>query len=627
MIERAPWGVADGWWGVDGSWHDAHPETRAALERAQGADEHRLGPPEEPVWFVTAGDAAELRGPAQIELDGGAGTLRASGSLPPDLPMGAHLLHPDDGGPTTRLFVVAATAPRLARGWGWSAQVYGLRSRHSWGHGDLVDLGSLAAWAGAQGASLVAHNPIGATIPLADQQPSPYFASSRRFWSPLYLRVESVLGAELAIEQVEAAARAGRELDANRRIDRDAVWQLKLDALEHIWEQVRGSRTVREALVADDDAALTVHATYCALAEHHGAGWSRWPAGHRHPAHAEVESFREANRDRVDFWRWLHLECEVQLEHAASAGAGLMGDLPVGFDPDGSDAWADQDLLALGCRIGAPPDDLGPDGQDWGLPPYVPWKLRAAGYAPWLDTLRRSMRHATALRVDHVMGLFRLYWIPPEAPASAGAYVYQYGAELLQLAVTEAARCGTALVGEDLGTVEPEVRAAMAERDVFGYRVGWFDPEPPGRWPSSTLGTLTTHDLPTVAGMWTGADEAMRSEAGVTVRPADEAAMRARLVTIARHGDLEDPEGSRVEQVSDAAHRALAAAGSDLVLATLEDAVGVRERPNLPGTVEERPNWRLALPVSVEELDRSAAPVIAAAMREARGAPGTEDVS
>ena len=618
MIDRGPWGVADGWWGVDGGWHATDADTRATLERSQGAAEHDGGPPEQLVWFVTAGDAPSLNGPALIELEDGAGTVDAREALPPDLPLGAHLLRPEDGGPTTHLFVTAPRAPRPARGWGWSTQVYGLRSERNWGHGDLVDLGAVAEWAKGQGASLVAHNPLGATIPVADQQPSPYFASSRRFWSPLYLRIESVLGADLAAAEVESAANAARALGAKRRIDRDRVWQLKLDALEQIWEQVRGSRVVRDALKEDTDAALTTHATYCTLAEHHGSGWSQWPAGHRHPSNSEVDAFCDAHSDRVDFWRWVHLECEVQLEHAATVGAGLMGDLPVGFDPDGSDAWVDQDLLALGCRIGAPPDDLGPDGQDWGLPPYVPWKLRAAGYRPWLDTLRRSMRHAAALRIDHVMGLFRLYWIPPEAPASSGAYVYQYGSELLDLAVTEAARSGTALVGEDLGTVEPEVRTAMAERDVFGYRVGWFDPEPPQHWPASTLGTLTTHDLPTVAGMWTGADEAMRAEAGVTVHRSVEDAMRARLASVARQGGLEDPDAATVEQVNEAAHRALAEAGSDLVLATLEDAAGVRERPNLPGTVDERPNWRLSLPVTIEELDTTAAPVIAADLQHAR---------
>jgi len=615
MAGRGDWGIADGWWGVDGRWHVLDPATRAALEEAQGASEHPGGPPPgPPLWFVGQGDPERLLSPARLELEDGT-ELDAPEHLPPDLPLGSHRLHPVDGGPTTLLFVVPRRAPRPRRGWGWSAQLYGLRSAASWGHGDLVDLGDLAARAAADGASLVAHNPLGATLPVAPQQPSPYYASSRRFTSPLYLRVESVIGADLAADRVERAARAGRELSARRRIDRDAVWDLKLGALEAIWGQVRDARVVREALdEAARDDALTAHATFCALAEHHGSGWSRWPDAHRHPDRPGVRAFRERHADRVDFWRWLQVECDVQTAHAASTGAGLMGDLPVGFDPDGSDAWVDQDQLALGCRVGAPPDELGPEGQDWGLPPYVPWKLRASGYAPWLDTLRRNLRHVAVLRIDHVMGLFRLFWIPPEAGATAGGYVYQYGTELLDLAVMEAARAGASLVGEDLGTVEGSVRDAMAHRDVLGYRVGWFEDEPPRAWPANTLGMLTTHDLPTVAGLWTGADAAMRTEAGVPVDEAADARLRGRLASLAG-ADPEEP--LEPEEVSLRAHAALAGAGSDLVLATLEDALGVRERPNLPGTVDERPNWRLALPVPLEELGPAGADRVAATMREA----------
>ena len=615
MTERGTWGIADGWWGVDGGWHEVHPDTRAALEQAQGSDEHPGGPPSgDPVWFVRQGQPEPLLSAAVIEVEGG-GEVDAPSQLPRDLPLGAHLLRPLDGGPATRLFVVADRAPRPQRGWGWSTQLYGLRSAASWGHGDLVDLGDLAARAATDGASLVAHNPLGATLPLERQQPSPYYASSRRFTSPLYLRVESVLGADLAADQVARAAAAGRELTSRRRIDRDAVWALKLSALDAIWDEVRDAQVVRESLAAvDGDDVLSAHATFCALVEHHGSGWSTWPVGHRHPARAEVRSFREQHADRVDFWRWIQVECDVQLAHASSTGAGLMGDLPVGFDPDGSDAWIDQDDLALGCRVGAPPDDLGPSGQDWGLPPYVPWKLRGSGYSSWIDTLRRSMRHCTALRVDHVMGLFRLFWIPPGADPAHGGYVYQYGTELLDLAVMEAVRSGATLVGEDLGTVEPGVREAMAARDVLGYRVGWFEDDPPAKWPATTLGMLTTHDLPTVAGLWTGADAAMRAEAGVAVDHEADQRLRGRLAELA--GCPVDT--TDVDEVTVRAHAALASAGSDVVLATLEDAVEVRERPNLPGTVDERPNWRLALPATLDEIGAAGADRIAATMREAR---------
>lgn len=618
MTDRTTWGVSPGWWGVDGAWHDVDPDTSTTLEHLQGAGEHPEGPPTDPVWFVTEGDAAALLSPGLITLGDGDGEARADAHLPPDLPLGAHLLAPLDGGPTTRLFVVPARAPRPGRGWGWSAQLYAVHSGSSWGHGDLVDLGALARWAHEGGASVVAHNPLGATIPLPAQQPSPYFASTRRFTSPLYLRVESVLGADRVSDAVATAAQAGRALNDHRRIDRDQVWALKLGALEAIWAEVRCSSVVRDAFDhADHDRLLHAHAVFCALAEHHGSGWQQWPQGHRHPDSNDVASFASAHVERVDFWRWVQIECEVQLDHAGSAGAGLIGDLPVGFDPDGFDAWIDQDQLALGARIGAPPDELGPLGQDWGLPPYVPWKLRNDGYAAWIDTLRRSMRHVAALRIDHVMGLFRLFWIPPGADARSGGYVYQYGSELLDLTVMEAARAGVALVGEDLGTVEPEVREALAQRDVFGYRVGWFSQDPQ-HWPANTLGMLTTHDLPTVPGLWTGVDAAIRAEAGLPADPDADERLRSNLASLAAHGGLADPDDADADEVTDAAHTALAAAGSDLVLVTLEDAVGVRERPNVPGTVDERPNWRLALPVTIEELDRTGAATVASVMKEAR---------
>jgi 4-alpha-glucanotransferase len=317
----------------------------------------------------------------------------------------------------------------------------------------------------------------------------------------------------------------------------------------------------------------------------------------------------------------------------------LLADLPVGFDPSGADAWMDQDLLALGCSVGAPPDDLGPTGQDWGLPPYVPWRLRAAGYAPWIDTLRRMFRHCDALRIDHVMGLFRLFWIPPGGDASHGGYVDQRdpahrpGAaghfddsgfvpvELLDLVLMEAARAGATVVGEDLGTVEPEVRAAMSDRNVFGYRIGWFEDEPAHEWPAATLAALTTHDLPTAAGLWTGEDETDRVRAGLAPDPGEVAIMRGRLLRLASDGDaladepMVDPSDERSVVVG--AHRGLATSGSDLAVATLEDAVGALRRPNLPGTVDQHPNWRIPLPVDIEALDEAGAAEIAGVMRAA----------
>lgn len=568
------------------------------------------------MWFVTQGESPELWSPATLTLDGGA-TLEVGRRLPDDLPLGAHLLQPDDGGPATTLFTLAPRAPRPRRGWGWSAQLYAARSSDSWGHGDLADLAALARWACDGGAELVAHNPLGAALPTTHQQPSPYYASSRRFLSPLYLRVEDVDGADTsgARDAVERAAQAGRALNARPTIDRDRVWALKLAAVEAIWAEVRGLDTTRAALAAaDGDVELRRFATFCAIAEHHGGGWDTWPAELRHPEGATVAEFAEAHRDRVELHRWMQLQTVAQLDRAAGAGAGLMADLPVGFDPSGFDAWTDQDLLALGCSIGAPPDDFSPTGQDWGLPPYVPWKLRAAAYGPWIATLRRIFAHCAALRVDHVMGLFRLFWIPAGDDARAGGYVYHRGDELLALAVTEAARAGAVLVGEDLGTVEPHVRDAMIDRDVFGYRIGWFADDPPEQWPAATLASLTTHDLPTVAGLWSGQDAADRAAAGVPEDPEGDQLLRSRLARLAEVAD-----DATEHEVALGAHRALAASASDLAVATLEDAVGERSRPNLPGTVDEHPNWRRALRVPIEQLDDAGAAAIAAVMRDGRG--------
>ena len=625
MSGHDEWGVAPGWWATDGTWRPVDADTAAALRRAQGADDHPEGPPATPVWFVRHGESTALWSPATIELEDG--TTLAAAELPPDLPLGAHRLHPDDGGPTTALFVVPARAPRPARGWGWSTQLYATRSRHSWGHGDLADLAELARWTRDGGGSLLAHNPLGAPLPTTSQQPSPYYASTRRFWSPLYLRVEDVAGAHLAADAVRTAAAAGRALNHDDRIERDRVWALKRDALWAIWDRVRHSPAVLDELGrAEHDPELTRYATFCALSEHHDRGWDHWPASYRHPDDPAVAAFAATHGDDLAFHRWLQRCAEAQLADAASAGAGLMADLPVGFDPAGFDAWTDQDLLALDCSVGAPPDDFSPTGQDWGLPPYVPWRLRAAGYAPWLDTLRRVMRHCTALRIDHVMGLFRLFWIPPAGDPRHGGYVHHRADDLLDLAVLEAVRAGVALVGEDLGTVEPEVRAAMSTRDVFGYRIGWFAEDPPEAWPATTLASLTTHDLPTVAGLWSGQDALDRAGAGQVPDPDGDHLLRARLAALA--GEQPTDEAGRagptgVQPTSERAvvlraHAALARSGSDLAVATLDDALGVRSRPNLPGTLDEHPNWRRALPVPLEDLGASGADEVAAVMRSGR---------
>jgi 4-alpha-glucanotransferase len=274
-------------------------------------------------------------------------------------------------------------------------------------------------------------------------------------------------------------------------------------------------------------------------------------------------------------------------EQLATAGAdiALLGDLAVGFDPGGADAWVWQDVVAHGVRVGAPPDAFNAFGQDWGLPPFVPWRLRAVGYEPLVQTVRAALEHCGALRIDHVMGLFRLFWIPDGAQPSDGTYVGFPGSELLDIVALESARAGAVIVGEDLGTVEDEVRAELAERAVLSYRLVWFESEPPEEFPEQALAAVTTHDLPTVAGAWSGSDEHADDE------------QRARLLEVT---DL--PPTAQVSDVVVAAHARLARAPSMVVTATLDDALCVEERPNLPGTTTERPNWSLALPKDLEDI-------------------------
>ncbi len=294
-----------------------------------------------------------------------------------------------------------------------------------------------------------------------------------------------------------------------------------------------------------------------------------------------------------------------------------MADLAVGFAADGADAWEWQDLLAPGVRIGAPPDLLGPDGQDWGLPPFVPGRLRDVAYRPLAETIRAVACHARGLRIDHVMGLFRLFWIPPGLGATDGAYVRFSGSEVLEVVALESARSGALVVGEDLGTVEPGVRELLADAGVLSTRLLWFEDGAPSSWPTQAMAAITTHDLPTVAGVWSGTDLADQRAAGVTVAADGDADMRHRL-----RGAAGVDDGAPSDVVIVGAHRHLAEAPAMIVTAALDDLVGAEHRPNLPGTIDEHPNWRIPLPVSVDDLaDHPLAEDVAETLGTGRGRP------
>jgi 4-alpha-glucanotransferase len=304
--------------------------------------------------------------------------------------------------------------------------------------------------------------------------------------------------------------------------------------------------------------------------------------------------------DRIRFHQWVQYQLDRQLARAAQP-LPVMQDLPIGFDADGADAWAFQDVLADGISVGAPPDEFNTRGQDWGLPPFVPGKLRAAGYEPFAQTIRACLRHAGGLRIDHAMGLFRLFWIPSGMEPAQGAYVRLPASDLLAIVALESQRARAVIVGEDLGTVEQETRDELSARKILSYRLIWFEKSPPSSFPEQALSAITTHDLPTIAGLWSGSDiEAQRS---LRLAP-NEAGTQEIHQRVARMTDA--TKRTPLATVITRLHVALATAPSRLLTATLDDAMAVAERPNMPATTDEWPNWCIALPRPVETLKDSA---------------------
>lgn len=611
-VAAGDWGVDSGYVDDQGTWRAHPPATVAAVLEAMAAT--REGPPPSPVRVVRVGQAVPLRAPADLVTEDGA-HVRVAGALPADLAVGYHSLTDLESGASTTLIVSPGRCPLPAgRRWGWAVQAYALRSATSWGMGDLADLADLGRWASGLGASILLINPLHAALPALPQTASPYYPSSRRFRNPLYVSIEDVPGApELGVD-LTTLAQAGRALNADRRIDRDRVYRLKMAALELVWE--RGvDVSALDRWIADEGPALEAYAAFCVMVERLGPRWREWPAAYRHPGNPEVGRFRREHADRARFHAWLQWLLDRQLA-AAARTIPLMADLAVGVDPDGADAWLWQDTFAPGMSVGAPPDEFNRRGQDWGLPPFDPWRLRQARYAPFIETVRAALGHAGGLRVDHVMGLFRLFWIPTGQEATTGAYVRYPGSDLLAILAVEAQRAGAFAVGEDLGTVSDEIRRALAAADVCSTRLAWFEDCPPSTFPVKALAALTTHDLPTAAGLWTGADLAAQRAIGVA--PGDESAVavRRRLASLAAV-DGQAP----LDEVIVRAHRALATAPSLLVTATLDDALAVTERPNMPGTVDEWPNWSLALPRTLDEITTDPLAVAVADALENGGPP------
>jgi 4-alpha-glucanotransferase len=635
-------GVATSFEDAAGRRRRASDATLEAVLDAMGADPAGPADPRPAVVVLRRGESRLPRrlggrrgGRLRVVLESGE-ERPAPPRLPGDLPLGYHRIEGDGWSVPLVVAPPRCQLPewleRGGRAWGFAAQLYGLHSRASWGFGDLGDLAQLAGpqVAGALGAAFVLVNPLHAAAPT---QPSPYYPSSRLFRNPLYLRVEAV--PELARLDREGRARvaelaaAGRRLGEGARIDREAVHRLKDEALRRCHRALDGDQERAAGLAAYRAASegLDDFATFRGLQRELGGDWRAWPAAYRHPAAAAVRRWAADHPGEVRYHAWLQWLLEEQLAAVPPLPVGVLGDLAVGVDPGGFDAWSFQDELARGVTVGAPPDPLGPHGQDWGLPPFVPARLAAAGYQPFARTVRAGMAHVQGLRIDHVMGLFRLYWVPEGRPPTEGTYVRYPAGDLLGVVALESARAGSLVIGEDLGTVAPGVRERLAAERILSYRVAWFEREtgaahpaggrgrqPPRRrraadYPRLALAAATTHDLPTVAGFFSGADLARLHDIGV-VDDAGLAAESARQeaegeelrALLAAEGLLGPGRDGDVGELIAALHAFLARTPSMLVAATLEDAVGSTERPNVPGTVDQHPNWSLRLPLPLEEL-------------------------
>lgn len=614
-------------WGVDlnyedalGQWHEIDAETVSAILSAMGAADGARRPEENlAVVVIRAGESLRLPSPASIFLESGERRETAE-DLPSDLPTGYHEILFRDRPEKIRLIVSPRRCylPVDLKAWGWAVQLYAARSRNSWGIGDLSDLDQLARWSKEElGAGMMLLNPLSSATPVHPQQSSPYFPTSRIFLNPLWLCIEALPGAD-RIPDLAVLRETAHALNEKRQIDRDKVFDLKNRALRFLWSQFEGD-TSFDDFCRKRGPELRKYALFCALAEQFQSGWHTWPSEYQHPGSQAVAIFEQERITEIRFHEWVQWRIDQQLA-SGSRHVDLMQDLPIGVDPDGADAWAWQDYIAKGVGVGAPPDEFNTQGQGWGLPPFIPHKLREVGYEPFIQTIRAAFRHGGGLRVDHVMGLFRLFWIPANKSASKGAYVRYNADEMLAIVALESERAQAYVVGEDLGTVEEIVREKLAEWGVLSYRLLWFEKTELDEFPEDALAAITTHDLPTVAGLWTGCDLERQKELGLQPNEESLQEIKTRLATLTGLDGTQaasSTEEARLQELVARAYQVLAKAPSRILTAALDDAALARDRPNIPATTsEQNPNWSIGLPVSIEDLMKSSLPhQIAAALR------------
>jgi 4-alpha-glucanotransferase len=619
--------------------------TRRALLAAMGygesADAHDAQSLP-PVIVVRHGEEPRLPPGVRSSLD-----LEDGNALRGELavaPLGYHQLTLRRGRREERCALIVVPAqcyvPARMRGgriWALSTQLYALRSRRNWGIGDFTDLSAFAELAARAGARSLAVNPLHELHPSNPRAASPYSPSSRLFFNVLYIDVEQVaeLAESLETQAAIASPAFSRRLAALRRselVEYGGVATAKLEMLECLHRVFRSNYLTRpnqprarafRRFVREGGVALERLAVYETLAEFFRArdprayGWHDWPSDYRSPDSPSVARFAAEHRNRVDFYTYLQFLARRQLAEAARAsrrhGASLYGDLAVGVERNGADAWADQNLILSNASLGAPPDPLNLHGQNWGLAPLSPRALRERAYEPFAALLRANMRYAGVLRVDHVMALRRAFLIPRGAPASEGAYVRYDLDAMLGILALESVRNRCVVVGEDLGTVPEGFRERMQDARALSSRVFYFERDsngrflPPGAYPRLAAASAGTHDLPTLAGWWTGDRSEHEDRARDRLRLVDalqdagaiDAPAAARLRDDANRGGTP----AAVPELVAAVHRFLAATPSTLAVVAIEDVLHETGSVNVPGTVDEHPNWRRKRSLSLERIE------------------------
>ena len=647
-------GILPEWHDLSGRLHVTAPETQRALLAAMGlaaaseaeaaealAAHEALGAarrlPEELV--VAVGEELRLPLPApadwRLELDDGElRDGRADESIVLTPPPGLHRLMA--GEETCLLIVAPAQAPGVAevlgrpRGWGVTAALYGLRSVRNLGLGDYADLATAAAELAELGADFLGINPLHARGAACDGI-SPYTPSCRTAFEPRHIAVDAVPGfAASAQAQQLLRDNAGR-LAAGRQaalVDYATAEAITAQALRQLFEEFESRPgAAAEAFAAwrqHDGQAVEWFALFEAISLQHGADWRGWPEALQDSGSPAVRDFAANNATEMRYHAWLQWLAAGQIAAAQSSakdagmGLGLYLDVAVGVRPGGADTWSAPSCFAEGVSLGAPPDAFNPLGQNWALAPFAPAGLRAAAYRPFVEMLRAAMTHAGIIRIDHILGLRRSFWVPGnDAP---GGYVGYPLEPMLALIRLEAWRAGCVVVGEDLGSVPPGLRERLAEAGLLGCAVMQFEREdhrfrPPAAYRRATLASFGTHDTPTLRGWWSGWDIDRRHEIDgndAAARDAEQgqrAAARRSLAQLLRDeglapADLDPatPPSEADDAVAEALHRLLARAGSSLVAVQLDDALGSLEQQNLPGTIDEHPNWRRRYRIDVDTL-------------------------